>query len=126
MATIGGDDQLTILPYLDDEVLRAAGSKIDEYLKEEKLQIFAQPMAIREETPKNLDMNNPAEVDFSFEIGLKPDFEIPAVNGKPVKLQVAFCGKRIFLVIITTVIVAPDKSGSQEVVFPGKGQRMNN
>lgn len=65
-----------------EEVLRAAGSKIDEYLKAEKLQIFAQPMAMREETPKNLDMNNPAEVDFSFEIGLKPDFEIPAVNGK--------------------------------------------
>lgn len=65
-----------------DEVLRAAGSKIEEYLKEEKLQIFAQPMAMREETPKNLDMNNPAEVDFSFEIGLKPDFEIPAINGK--------------------------------------------
>ncbi len=65
-----------------DEVLRAAGSKIEEYLKEQNLQIFAQPMAMREETPKNLDMNNPAEVDFSFEIGLKPDFEIPAVNGK--------------------------------------------
>lgn len=65
-----------------DEVLRAAGSKIEEYLKEQNLQIFAQPMAMREETPKKLDMNNPAEVDFSFEIGLKPDFEIPAVNGK--------------------------------------------
>lgn len=65
-----------------DEVLRAAGSKIDEYLKNEKLQIFAQPMAMREETPKKLDMNNPTEVDFSFEIGLKPDFEIPATNGK--------------------------------------------
>lgn len=65
-----------------DEVLRAAGSKIEEYLKEQNLQIFAQPMAMREDAPKNLDMNNPAEVDFSFEIGLKPEFEIPAANGK--------------------------------------------
>lgn len=65
-----------------DEVLRAAGSKIDEYLKAEQLQIFAQPMAMREDAPKNLDMNNPTEVDFSFEIGLKPEFEIPAANGK--------------------------------------------
>lgn len=65
-----------------DEVLRAAGSKIEKYLKEQNLQIFAQPMAMREDAPKNLDMNNPAEVDFSFEIGLKPEFEIPAANGK--------------------------------------------
>lgn len=65
-----------------DEVLRAAGTKIEEYLKEQQVQIFAQPMAMREGTPPNLDMNNPAELDFSFEIGLKPEFEIAATNGK--------------------------------------------
>lgn len=65
-----------------DEVLRAAGTKIEEYLKEQQVQIFAQPMAMREGTPPNLDMNNPAELDFSFEIGLKPEFEVAALNGK--------------------------------------------
>src|SRR5690606_26285748 len=39
------------------------------------------PMITANEEKINLDMNQPAEVDFSFEIGLKPDFEIPALNG---------------------------------------------
>ncbi|MCB0696377.1 MAG: trigger factor [Chitinophagaceae bacterium] len=65
-----------------DEVLRAAGTQVEEYLKNEKLQIFAQPMAMREGTPQTLDMNNPSDVDFTFEIGLKPEFELDALNGK--------------------------------------------
>ncbi len=65
-----------------DEVLRTAGTQVEEYLKTEKLQIFAQPMAMREGTTSNLDMNNPADVDFAFEIGLKPEFELTALNGK--------------------------------------------
>lgn len=65
-----------------DEVLRAAGTKIEEYLKEQKVQIFAQPMAMADDAPKGLDMNNPQEVDFSFEIGLKPDFDTTGVTGK--------------------------------------------
>lgn len=63
-----------------DEVLRAAGTRIEEYLKEEKLQIFAQPMAMADDAPKGLDMNNPAEVDFSFEIGLKPEVSLPELS----------------------------------------------
>ena len=63
-----------------DEVLRAAGTRIEEYLKEEQLQIFAQPMAMTEDAPKGLDMNNPADVDFSFEIGLKPEISIPELS----------------------------------------------
>lgn len=63
-----------------DEVLRAAGTRIEEYLREEKLQIFAQPMAMADDAPKGLDMNNPAEVDFSFEIGLKPEISIPELS----------------------------------------------
>lgn len=65
-----------------DEVLRTAGSKIEEYLKEQNLQIFAQPMAMMDGAAPKLDMNQPEDVDFSFEIGLKPEFDIAAVNGK--------------------------------------------
>jgi trigger factor len=64
-----------------DEVLRSAGRKLEEYLGSEKLSIFAQPMVMPNEQPLNLDMHNPAELDFAFEVGLKPDFEIPALNG---------------------------------------------
>src|SRR5690606_8427608 len=60
-----------------DEVIRTAGRELEDYLKKENLKIFAQPMITANEEKINLDMNQPAEVDFSFEIGLKPDFEIP-------------------------------------------------
>jgi len=65
-----------------DEVLRAAGTKLEAYLKEEKVAIFAQPMILPDENLR-LDMNAPGDVDFSFEIGLKPEFEIPALKQKP-------------------------------------------
>lgn len=64
-----------------DEVLRTAGSKLEDYLKTEKVAIFAQPMVMPNAEPVKLDMNAPADVAFSFEVGLKPDFEIPALNG---------------------------------------------
>ncbi len=65
-----------------DEVLRAAGTQMEEYLKNEKLQIFAQPMAMADNGPLKLDMNSPEDVDLSFEIGLKPEFEIEALKNK--------------------------------------------
>ena len=65
-----------------DEVLRSAGRQLEDYLQNEKLAIFAQPMIIPGAEKVNLDMNNPSEVDFSFEVGLKPDFEIPAIKNK--------------------------------------------
>jgi len=65
-----------------DEVLRSAGTKLEEYLKNESVAIFAQPMVMQKESPLSLDMNSPAEVDFDFEIGLKPDFEITPLKNK--------------------------------------------
>lgn len=64
-----------------DEVLHAAGHKLEDYLGNEKLAIFAQPMAIPMDS-LNLDMNKPEDVDFAFEIGLKPDFEITPLKNK--------------------------------------------
>ncbi|MBS1776492.1 MAG: trigger factor [Bacteroidetes bacterium] len=64
-----------------DEVFRVAGRQLEEYLKNEKVSIFAQPL-IAQGTTLNIDMNNPVEMDFDFEIGLKPDFEIPALKDK--------------------------------------------
>lgn len=65
-----------------DEVLRAAGTKLEEYLKNESVAIFAQPMILPNEQPLKLDMNDPQEVDFSFEIGLKPEIEITPLKNK--------------------------------------------
>ncbi len=63
-----------------DEVLRTAGGKLEEYLKNESVAIFAQPLVMPNEKPMSLDMNNPSEVDFAFEIGLKPDFTLPELS----------------------------------------------
>jgi trigger factor len=64
-----------------DEVIRSAGRQLEEYLQTEKLSIFAQPLIIPG-NQQNLDMDQSSEFDFSFEIGLKPDFEIPAIKNK--------------------------------------------
>lgn len=62
-----------------DEVLRAVEKKLYTYLNEEKPEIFAQPLPLESNLGK-LDMNNPSDFDFGFEIGLKPDFKIPALD----------------------------------------------
>jgi trigger factor len=66
----------------NDEVMRAAGSKLEEYLNQEKLSIFAQPLVMPTDKPMRLDMNAPGDVDFFFEVGLKPDFEITPLKKK--------------------------------------------
>ena len=65
-----------------EEVIRSAGRELESYMQGEKLAIFAQPMIMPSETPVKLDINNPTDVEFAFEIGLKPDFEIPAIKNR--------------------------------------------
>ncbi len=79
-----------------DEVIRTAGRQLEDYLKAENLQIFAQPMIIPNPTMK-ADMNNAADMDFEFEIGIKPEFEIPALKNKTAitKYQVAISDKML-------------------------------
>lgn len=66
----------------NDEVIRSAGRQLEDYLAQEKLAIFAQPMILPNESQARLDMNSPEDVDFSFEVGLKPDFEISPLKEK--------------------------------------------
>lgn len=63
----------------NEEVFRTAGTKLEDYLKEHQLPIFAQPMAMAGDEPLKLDMNNPSEVKISFEVGIKPDFDVESV-----------------------------------------------
>ncbi|CAN5878993.1 trigger factor [soil metagenome] len=62
-----------------DEILRAVEKELYTYLNETKPDIFAQPLPMQNDL-RNLDMNNPSDVDFDFEIGLKPAFEVPAFD----------------------------------------------
>ena len=58
-----------------DEVLRSVDRELIKYLETEKLEIFAQPLPVAMDI-RQLDMNNPADYTFHFEVGMKPDFKI--------------------------------------------------
>lgn len=58
-----------------DEVLRTVDRELIGYLQTEKLEIFAQPLPL-ETDMRQLDVNNPIDYTFHFEIGRKPDFQL--------------------------------------------------
>lgn len=62
-----------------DEVIRVAGRELEDYLKKERVAIFAQPLIMPRGEQAPLDVNQPGDIDFSFEIGLKPEIEVAPV-----------------------------------------------
>ncbi len=70
-----------------DEVLRAIDKEMNEYLGKEQLDIFAQPLPMNFDM-NQVDMNNPAEYSFDFEVGLKPEININANDLKVTKYKV--------------------------------------
>lgn len=57
------------------EVLNTVEKELNNYMEQENLEIFAQPMPL-ESDARMLDMNNPGDYMFAFEIGLKPAINI--------------------------------------------------
>ena len=62
-----------------EEVLRTVEKELNKYMQDEKLEIFAQPLPL-ETDARQLDMNNPSDYAFAFEIGLKPAIDIDIKN----------------------------------------------
>jgi trigger factor len=58
-----------------DEVLRTVDRELIKYLEDEKLDIFAQPLPVEMDI-RQLDVNNPADYTFHFEVGMKPEFAL--------------------------------------------------
>lgn len=58
-----------------EEVMRQVEKSLLDYLENAKVDIFAQPLPLENNSP-TLDMNNPTDYSFSFEIGLKPEVAI--------------------------------------------------
>lgn len=58
-----------------EEVMRQVEKSLLDYLENEKVDVFAQPLPLENNSP-TLDMNNPTDYSFSFEIGLKPEVAI--------------------------------------------------
>lgn len=67
-----------------DEILRTVDKEVITYIENEKLDIFAQPLPV-ELNLSQLDMNNPANYNFTFEVGMKPEFTLPDLSSVPVK-----------------------------------------
>ncbi|MBK8144928.1 MAG: trigger factor [Bacteroidetes bacterium] len=63
-----------------DEVLKAAGTKLEEHLVSTKAEIFARPVPAESQTQYDFNIDNPENYTFEFEIGTKPNFEIPLLQ----------------------------------------------
>jgi trigger factor len=59
---------------LVDEVNRLLSKNVDGYLKDNNVKILGEPIPV----PSNVDFNTEKAFDFQFELGLLPDFELPA------------------------------------------------
>ncbi len=68
-----------------DEVLKTVEKELTSYMENEKLDIFAQPLPLSENDARQINMNNPTEYAFAFEVGLKPGFEIADLSKQQVK-----------------------------------------
>jgi trigger factor len=58
-----------------DEVLRSVDRELIGYLQNDKVEIFAQPLPLDTDI-RQLDVHNPADYTFHFEIGMKPEFQL--------------------------------------------------
>ena len=70
-----------------DEVLRSVEKELNAYLGKEQLEIFAQPLPLDNDA-RALDMNNPSDYAFAFEIGLKPAFDLDVKKIKVTRYNV--------------------------------------
>ena len=62
-----------------DEVIKSVEKELKNYLVTEKPEIFAQPLPMESDLRK-LDMNQPSDYEFPFEIGLKPPVTLDALS----------------------------------------------
>jgi trigger factor len=67
-----------------DEVLKSVDKEVFHYLETEKLDIFAQPLPV-DMNLGQLDVNHPNNYTFTFEVGMKPDFQLPDLTKESVK-----------------------------------------
>jgi trigger factor len=63
-----------------DEVLKSVEKKLTDYVSTEQLEIFAQPLPLPENDASQINMTQPQDYSFAFEVGLKPTFNLPALS----------------------------------------------
>ena len=70
-----------------EEILRTVEKELNNYMSSEQLEIFAQPLPLETDS-RMLDINNPQDYAFAFEIGLKPEVKIDLANCNVTKYKV--------------------------------------
>ncbi len=68
-----------------DEVLKTVDKELIGYLQNENIEIFAQPLPMENADIAKLDVHNPGDYTFDFEIGLKPEFELADLSTADIK-----------------------------------------
>jgi trigger factor len=63
-----------------DEILRTAGKNLEDYLNVNKFEIYGRPIPSENQKAYNFNINQPEDYTFEFEVGTRPDFEIPLLN----------------------------------------------
>lgn len=72
-----------------DEVLKSVEKKLTDYVSTEQLEIFAQPLPLPENDASQINMTQPRDYSFAFEVGLKPAFKLPALSSlTPTRYQI--------------------------------------
>ena len=69
-----------------DEVIKTVEKELYNYLNAEKPEIFAQPLPLTNDVAQ-MDINNPTDYEFGFEMGLKPDYSLAEVSKAKVILH---------------------------------------
>lgn len=69
-----------------DEVLKSVEKELYTWLNNEKPEIFGQPLPLKSDLSK-MDINNPSDYEFGFEIGLKPEYTLADVSKAKVTLH---------------------------------------
>lgn len=69
-----------------DEILKSVEKELYTWLNKERPEIFGQPLPLNNDM-RSVDMNNPGDYEFGFEIGLKPDYTLADVSKAKVTLH---------------------------------------
>src|SRR6478752_1084673 len=69
-----------------DEILKSVEKELYTYLNAEKPEIFGQPLPLNSDL-RNMDINNPSDYEFGFEIGLKPEYALADIAKAKVTLH---------------------------------------
>lgn len=69
-----------------EEILKSVEKELYAWLNNEKPEIFGQPLPLSNDL-RDMDMNNPADYEFGFEIGLKPEYTLADIAKAKVTLH---------------------------------------